>query len=99
MRNSPEERQIARLEARVAGLEAALERRSHLLRLLQRYLSTRDLLLLSRLADGLAPLPWGEQDLASWRETTELMPAEVEEALGNLWASLTPVTPTGGGAG
>ena len=92
------EKEIARLTARIEALEAALERRSQLLRLLQRYLSARDLVLLSRLADGLAPLPWSEQALESWRETTELTPSEVEEALTNLWASLAPVPLKGSAA-
>lgn len=89
---------IARLEARVKELEAALERRSDLLRRLQRHLTNRDLLLLSRLEDGLSPIPRGAHDLASWEETTELTPAEVEEAVTDLWTSLAVWKPTGGGA-
>ena len=84
------EQEIARLAAKVEALEAALAKRSRLLRLLQRYLSARDLVLLSRLEDGLTPLPWHDNDLAAWEETTSLRPAEVGETLEELWASLAP---------
>jgi hypothetical protein len=79
---------IARLEARVAALEAALERRSRELRLLQSALPARALIVLSRLLAGLPPSPVSPYDPAHWRETTELTSAEVEETLTDLWRSL-----------
>lgn len=81
---------IARLEARVAALEAALVHRSNELRELQRHLSSRELLNLSRLVGGLPPLPRGRYDLEVWRETTALSTANVEETLLDLWQSLAP---------
>lgn len=90
MSTSPEEREIARLEARVARLEAALEERSRELRLIQRHVCQRDLLLIARLRAGLPPLPRGAYEPAFWRETTELTPADVEETMRDLWTSLIP---------
>lgn len=90
MEASPEQRVIARLEARVAALEAALEERSRELRLIQQHACHRDLVLISRLRAGLPPLPRGSYDPAFWRETTELTPADVEETLYDLWSSIVP---------
>jgi hypothetical protein len=81
---------IARLEGRVAALEAALERRSSDLRLLQRFLSRRGLAQLARLAIGLQPLPLIACEPAFWRETPDLTAAEVPETLQDLWASIYP---------
>ncbi|HYG61643.1 MAG TPA: hypothetical protein VEL74_03610 [Thermoanaerobaculia bacterium] len=89
---SEEQRTIARLEARVEALEAALERRSRELRLIQRHVCKRDLILISRLLAGLPPLPFGAYEPAFWQETTALTPAEVEETLTDLWRSLAPVS-------
>ena len=92
MPESEEQRTIARLEARVAALEAALERRSRELRLIQRHVCKRDLILISRLQAGLPPLPFGAYEPEFWRETTALTAAEVEETLTDLWRSLAPVS-------
>lgn len=88
---TPDERRIARLEARVAALEAALAARSRELRLIQRHVSPRDLVTVSRLLAGLPPLPRGAYEPALWRETAALATADVEETLTDLWTSLTPV--------
>jgi hypothetical protein len=85
---------IVRLQARVAALEEALVRRSTQLRELQRLLPGRELLNLSRLAGGLPPIPRGRYDLETWRETTALSTANVEETLLDLWRSLA-ATPSG----
>jgi hypothetical protein len=85
-----DERRIAYLEARVASLEAALEERSREMRLLQKHLCKRDLVLLSRLRSGLPPLPRGAYEPGFWRETTQFTPADVEETLTDLWRSLAP---------
>lgn len=87
---SPEER-IAYLEARVAGLEAALATRSRELRKLQRHMAGEDLLLLSRILSDLPPLPKRPYETSLWSETTELEPADVEETLNDLWRSLRPI--------
>jgi hypothetical protein len=79
---------VAELEARVAALEASLERRSHELRQQQRWLCPKDLMNLSLVAAGRPPLPRQIDDLLLWRETTELTPAEVDDALERLWKSL-----------
>jgi hypothetical protein len=88
--DTDEQRTIARLEARVTALEAALERRSRELRLIQRHVCKRDLILISRLQAGLPPFPFGAYEPEFWHETTALTPAEVEETLTDLWRSLTP---------
>jgi hypothetical protein len=88
---SPEQQTIARLEARVAALEAALEERSRELRRIQRAVCRRDLVLISRLRAGLPALPRGAYEPAFWRETTELTPADVEETLRDLWSSVVSV--------
>lgn len=87
---SPEQQLIARLEARVAALEAALDERSRELRRIQQHVCERDLLLISRLRAGLPPLPRGAYEPAFWRETIELAPADVEETLRDLWSSVIP---------
>ena len=83
---------IARLEGRVEALEAALERRSSELRLLQRFLSRRGLAQLARLEAGLRPLPLIACEPAFWRETRDLTSAEVPETVQDLWASIYPRT-------
>lgn len=85
-----EELRIATLEAQVEALEGALARRSEELRRLQRYLSKRDLMILSRLQEGLPPLPLRAYDPNLWRETIDLEAVGVEEALADLWLSLYP---------
>ena len=81
---------IARLEGRIAALESALERRSRELRLLQGSLCSTDLVQLARIADGLPPVPLIAHQLEYWTETTEILPANLESTLEDLWASLTP---------
>jgi len=90
---------IAQLEARVAALEAALERRSEEVRRLQRELPERELVVLSRLSAGLPPGPATPFEPDRWRETAELTPAEVEETLTDLWRSLRPREPVPGERG
>lgn len=82
---------VARLQARVSALEALLERRSRELRLIQKHVCHRDLLVISRIAAGLSPLPAGPFDPDFWQETTALTPAEVGETLEALWISIAPV--------
>jgi hypothetical protein len=79
---------VARLTARVAALETALERRSAELRQLQAALPPRELVALSRRLAGLSPSPVSPYDPEGWRETTELTAADVEETLADLWRSL-----------
>ena len=88
-----EAEQIARLQSRVAALEALLERRSRELRLIQKQVCHRDLLVISRISAGLAPLPFGSFDPHFWQETTALTPAEVEETMKDLWSSLEMAEP------
>jgi hypothetical protein len=81
--------QIARLEARIAALESALLRRSEELRLLQRHICVPDLMLLSRILEGLPPSR-GVYDPALWRETIEVTEADVEPTLQDLWVAVAP---------
>jgi len=81
--------EIARLRARVAVLEAALERRSRELRLVQKHLCSRDLVVVSRVSAGL-PLAKGAYDPVLWLETTEVTEADIQETLEDLWIAVTP---------
>ena len=90
MEPRPEQELIARLEARVAALEAALQRRSRELTLIQGHVCARDLLVIARLRAGLPPLPKGTYDPTFWSETTALTAAEVAETLEDLWSSTRP---------
>lgn len=81
---------IAELEARVAGLEEALKKRSLELRVLQRQLGLHDLLWLSRRRAGLPVSSRGAYTLDLWLESTELLAAEVEETLKDLWLAVGP---------
>jgi hypothetical protein len=85
---------IAYLEARVAGLEAALERRSDELRLLQKHVCPRDLVVVSRVSAGL-PLAKGAYDPMLWIETTEVTEADIQETLEDLWLAVTPASANG----
>ena len=89
---TPQELQIARLQARVAALEEAVERRSQLLSLLQEHVCTRDLVLIGRLEAGLPPLPRFAVDPLLWEESVEPLSADVDEVLEDLWLSVTPAT-------
>jgi hypothetical protein len=80
---------IAFLEARVEGLEAALERRSQELRLIQKHLCPRDLVVVSRVSAGL-PLAKGAYDPLLWIETTEVTEADIQETLEDLWTAVNP---------
>ncbi len=86
---------IAYLEAQVAALETVLARRSRELRLIQRHLDGYGLLVVSRILAGLPPLPRRAHDLELWHETTELLSADVEETMTDLWRSLTPLEDPG----
>lgn len=88
---SEEQLEFVRLQARVAALEEALARRSRELRLIQKYICRRDLILVSRLLSGLPPLPFGAYEPAFWHETTALTATHVEETLVDLWRSLAPL--------
>lgn len=91
--DSAEATLIARLQARVAALEALLERRSRELRQIQKHVCHRDLLVISRVCAGLSPLPVGAFDPDFWQETTVLTQAEVEPTLESLWSSLDVAEP------
>ena len=80
---------IAQLEARVAALEEALERRSRELRLLQQSVCACDLVSISRILAGQPPLSRNAYEPGYWRETAELTEADVEETLEDLWSSVT----------
>ena len=81
--------EILHLRARVAALEAALERRSRELRLIQRHVCPRDLVVISRVCAGL-PLAKGAYDPMLWLETTEVTEADIQETLEDLWLAVTP---------
>lgn len=87
--------EIARLRARVEALEAALQRRSRELQSIQENVCPRDLMIISRVAAGLSPVPRGCFDPTFWDETTDIVEADVEEALVGLWKSLSPSADNG----
>jgi hypothetical protein len=78
------------LESRVAYLEKALAERSFMLRAFARDACEEDLINASRAAMGLPPLPRAGFGLRGWRETTTLVPGEVESTMRELWRSVTP---------
>ena len=80
---------VEQLQARVAVLEEALERRSRELRLIQQSVCAHDLESISRILAGRPPLSRNAYEPGFWRETTELTEADVEETLADLWSSLT----------
>jgi len=80
---------VEQLQARVAALEEALERRSRELRLIQQSVCAHDLESISRILAGLPPLSRRAYEPGLWRETTELTEADVEETLEGLWSSLS----------
>ncbi|MEM7586147.1 MAG: hypothetical protein AAF560_22340 [Acidobacteriota bacterium] len=90
MEFSTKDEYIAFLEARVASLESALERRSRIHRMIQREVSSDDLLVISRIEAGLPPLPDQAYDVELWPETTDLTAADVEQTMTDLWRSLQP---------
>lgn len=91
--DSSHEELIARLESRVATLEALLEQRSRELRLIQQYVCHRDLIVISRVLAGFQVMPFGPFDPDFWAETTDLTTADVGETLETLWRAVRPVPP------
>lgn len=83
---------IAMLQAKVEALEGLLRRRSGELRLIQAHLDAEGLLVVSRILAGLPPLPRRAHTLDLWQETYQLEAADVEDSMGDLWRSLTPLT-------
>jgi hypothetical protein len=81
---------IAYLEARVAYLEKELVETSAIYRTFVREACDEDVINASRAAMGLPPLPRAGFGLRGWRETTTLVPAEVESTMNELWRSVTP---------
>ncbi len=79
---APRDAELAELRARVAALERLLERRSHELRALAQELCTRDL---QRALDGYLPVSPSLRQLDAWHETHAMRPADIEEALADLW--------------
>ncbi|MEJ2084355.1 MAG: hypothetical protein P8Y44_01585 [Acidobacteriota bacterium] len=84
-RNLADKVKIAELEARVASLEQALEKRSRELRLIQKFACSTDLVLIHRVSCGLPPLPQYAYELSRWTESTSLTRSDVEKALTDLW--------------
>jgi len=81
---------IARLEARVATLERALEDRSRLMRQVTRVVCEEDLMNLSRLADGQPPVPRAGFGLRGWRESTSPTMGDVDKTMEELWRCAAP---------
>lgn len=78
---------IAGLEARVATLEKRLRARSQLIRALSREVCESDLIRISRLAAGRSAHPGSDTSLMGFREGIDLVVADVEETLEELWRS------------
>ena len=81
---------IAYLEARVASLERQLVETSAMYRTFVREACDEDVINASRAAAGLPPLPRAGFGLRGWRETTSLVPGDVEKTMNELWRSVTP---------
>lgn len=91
MANDAQDLKLVRLEARVRALQAALAARSRELRLIQEHCCPRDLAIVDRIRRGLPPRPRYAYEPALWQESIELVAAEVEPVLRDLWHSLTPL--------
>jgi hypothetical protein len=78
---------IASLEARVSSLEEKLRARSEVLRALAQEVCEADLIRISRAAAGRPPHPGSDFSLIGFRERTELVAADVETTLEELWRS------------
>ena len=81
---------IARLQARVAALERQLIETSAIYRAFVREVCEEDVINASRAAAGLPPLARAGFGLRGWRETTSLVPGDVEKTMIELWRSVTP---------
>jgi hypothetical protein len=81
---------ITRLEARVSSLEKLLAQRSRLIRQLSRVICEEDLMSLSRLTVGRAPLPRAGFGLRGWRETTAVTSGDVDKTMAELWRATAP---------
>ena len=81
---------IAYLEGRVAYLEKQLAETSGVYRTFVREACDEDVINASRAAMGLPPLARAGFGLRGWRETTSLVPADVERTMHELWRSVTP---------
>jgi hypothetical protein len=88
--SDPQNVRSARLEARATALQAALERRSLELRAIQRHACPEDLAMISRVLAGRLAVPRHAYEPSLWTETAELVAADVEETLTDLWASVAP---------
>jgi hypothetical protein len=88
---------IAQLEARVAALEAALQRRSLQLRQIQQAVCPQDLGLVARILEASDAVAGGAFDPAFLLEGPHLRPVDVAEALDELWRRSAP--PRDGGDG
>ncbi|MGH9391590.1 MAG: hypothetical protein ACRD1Z_18465 [Vicinamibacteria bacterium] len=87
---------IASLETRVAFLEERLRARSRVLRALAQEVCEADLIRISRVAAGRPPHPGSDSSLMGFREDSELVAADVEATLEELWRSLLFPRPTPG---
>jgi hypothetical protein len=81
---------IAQLEARVAALEAALRRRSAQLRRIQQVVCPQDLAVIAGLLEAPEAAAGAPSDPDFLAEAPVLRPAQVHEALDELWRSTPP---------
>lgn len=82
--------EIAALRRRVAELEAALTARSRQIVLLLDRLPAELYPVAERVLAGLPLAPRYAVQPEDWAESTDLVPADVEEVLADLWASTAP---------
>jgi hypothetical protein len=88
--------EIVRLRARIQELEQALQRKSTVLRILERELCQQDSILLTRIAARGSPYPGSDPSLLGAGDTIRLQNSGVESTLAQVWRSLG--TPRGGAA-
>lgn len=81
---------IQALRRRVAELETELRRRSRQVVLLLDRLPPDQYPIAERILEGLPLSPRFALQPGEWAESTELLPADVEEVLADLWDSVVP---------
>jgi len=82
--------ELAALRRRVAELETALATRSRQIVLLLDRMPAELYPVAERILSGLPLAPRFAAQPGDWAESTELVPADVEEVLADLWSSTAP---------
>ena len=80
--------EIVRLKARVRALERALQRKSVVLRILERELCPQDSIRLTRILTTGSPYPGSDPSLLGADDAVGIQASDVEGTLAQVWRSL-----------